>query len=473
MNFEPIIGLETHVELLTKSKIFCSCENSFGGEPNSKCCEVCMGHPGALPHLNHEVVLFGAMAGLSFGSEINNYSYMARKNYIYPDLPKAYQITQGEVPLCIGGSVTLTDGRRIRIERIHIEEDAGKLIKKDGKILIDYNRAGVPLIEIVTKPDFATGEEVAEYLTDLALTMKRLGISDCKMQEGSLRCDVNISLKDKVTGKISERVEIKNVNSFSFIKKAIDYEAKRLASMLEEGKEIVRETRRFNSETGATEAMRGKESASDYRYFTEPDIPSVYISESEISALKENLPPLPREKKMHYASLGISMEDAFTISKYKSLSIYFDSLLSGYGDAVHLSKIILSSAFKFMDEETRENGEILPTASDVLYVLSLMAEGKIEKRFDKKIFDKMFEERKPFTELFNEEDFAPISYDELIKITENVISGNEKAISDFLKGKEKAIAPLIGKIMKETKGRADAKKAEEALKEIICSRYKS
>lgn len=473
MNFEAIIGLETHVELSTDTKIFCSCENSFGGEPNSKCCEVCMGFPGALPHLNRKVVEFAVLAGHTFGCDINSTSYMARKNYVYPDLPKGYQITQGEIPLCENGSVTLSNGRKIRIERIHIEEDAGKLIKKDGEILIDYNRAGVPLIEIVTKPDFREAPEVTEYLTDLALTMKAIKISDCKMQEGSLRCDVNISIRDKDSGRISERTEIKNVNSFSFIEKAIEYEKKRLSELFEKGAEICRETRRFDSDKGITEPMRGKETKEDYRYFTEPDIPSVYISPDDVSSLKEKIPPLPREDKMRYIALGLSYDDAFAISKYEAVRIYFNSLLDKGADALHTSKIILSSAFRFLSEDKRETGEILPIADDVLHVISLISDGKIEMRHDKKIFDKMFETGLSFEKLFSESDFAPLSDEELSSVAEIVLIGNEKVISDFLSGKEKAISPLIGKIMKETSGRADAKKAEEALKKLICSKYKS
>ncbi len=472
MSFEAIIGLETHVELLTKSKIFCSCSSSFGGEANSRCCEVCMGHPGSLPQLNYEVVRFGALAGLSFGSKINSTSCMARKNYIYPDLPKGYQITQGEIPLCEGGSVKLSNGRIINLERIHIEEDAGKLIKKDGIFLIDCNRAGVPLIEIVTKPDFRSAEEVAEYLEDLALTMKRLKISDCKMQEGSLRCDVNISVRDCDRGIFGERTEIKNVNSVSFIKKAINYEFERQSAILSSGGKTERETRRFDSERGITEVMRGKENSSDYRYFEEPDIPSVNISEDEVSALKEKIPPLPREDKMHYISLGLSYEDAFAISKYEALSRYFNALIKE-AEAKYISKIILSSAFKFWDEEKREKGELLPCPEKVLNVIEMIKEGRIEKRFEKKIFDKMFETGKGFSELFREEDFASLSEEELENSVNSALSENEKAVYDYLSGKEAALSPILGKVMKETKGRADAGRARALLEKIICLKYKS
>ncbi len=473
MDFEAIIGLETHVELSTNTKIFCSCENSFGGEPNSKCCEVCMGFPGSLPHLNRCVAEYGVMAGLTFGCNINSTSYMARKNYVYPDLPKGYQITQGGIPLCEGGSVTLSNGRTIEIERIHIEEDAGKLIKRDGVILIDYNRAGVPLIEIVTKPDFREAKEVTEYLEDLALTMKCIKISDCKMQEGSLRCDVNISIRDKISKRVSERTEIKNVNSFSFIEKAIEYEKKRLASLFESGEEIVRETRRFNSDKGITEPMREKETKEDYRYFKEPDIPSVYISPDEICSLKEKIPPLPREDKLRYIALGLSYEDAFAISKYEAVRDYFNGLLEKKQDACHVAKIILSSVFRFLPEDKRECGEILPKNEDVLYVLGLISEGKIEMRHEKKIFDKMFETGKSFNELFSEKDFAPLSEDELLSTVKEAISQNEKAIDDYISGKGAALSAIIGQIMKKTGGRAEAKKAEELLKEIIGSEYKS
>ncbi len=272
-DYEMIAGLETHAELSTETKIFCSCSTAFGGEPNTHCCPVCMGMPGVLPSLNRKVVEFAVLAGLATNCKVNLYSRMDRKNYCYPDLPKAYQITQFDFPICEHGWIQLQNGRKIRIRRIHIEEDAGKLLREGNTIHIDYNRCGVPLIEIVTEPDIRSPEEAREYVEELQKMLRYLGISDCRMQEGSLRCDVNLSMRRKGESALGQRTEIKNMNSLSNMVKAMEYEAERQKCLLEKGIPVRRETLRFDVSSGRTELMRGKEDLDDYRYFPEPDVP--------------------------------------------------------------------------------------------------------------------------------------------------------------------------------------------------------
>ena len=294
--YEMIAGLETHIELSTQTKIFCSCSTSFGSQPNTHCCPVCIGLPGALPVLNRRVVEFAVMAGLATNCRINTSSRMDRKNYVYPDLPKAYQISQYDRPLCEDGHLTLSNGRTIRITRIHIEEDAGKLVHADDNTYIDYNRGGVPLIEIVTEPDFRSVEEIREYLELLQLTMKTIGVSDCKMQEGSVRCDVNLSVRPMGCDTFGIRTEIKNMNSFSFMEKAVAYEVQRQIEVIESGGTVVQETRRYNESEGITEGMRGKEDADDYRYFREPDLVAIELQSEQIEALLSQLPELPQQR---------------------------------------------------------------------------------------------------------------------------------------------------------------------------------
>lgn len=464
MEPEVKIGLETHVELLTESKIFCSCKNSFGDEPNTNCCEICTGMPGAMPSLNKKAVELAVKAGLALGCEVNRTSCMARKNYVYPDLSKAYQITQSDRPLLKNGKVTLPSGRQIRIERIHIEEDAGKLKHKDNKVFIDYNRAGVPLIEIVTFPDFKSGREVREYLQCLGMTMRRLKISDCKMQEGSLRCDINISLK--YNGHQYERTEIKNVNSYSYSEKAVDYEIERQKKIISGGGEILRETRRYDSKKDVTESMRKKEGQGDYRYFDEPDIPSIHISDELLSKLKGADNTTAFTKIREYMDMGLNYDEALGIFKYPQTEKYFDSLVKKTHDADFSLRIIYNYVFAALSEGERES-EIKPDVEKILYVTGLINEGKIKREFAKEIFTRMFEEKKGFDELFDISDFSGISEKEVKELSLRVIMENEKAVSDYKSGKEKALYFLAGNVMKISGKKADITKVKETLKEII------
>lgn len=469
MEFSARIGLETHVELLTRTKIFCRCKNEYGSSPNKNCCEICTGQPGAMPALNENAVRLAVLAGTALNCEIEKNVYMARKNYIYPDLPKGYQITQSDRPLCRNGSLTLPSGRTVGIERVHIEEDAGKLKHENGEVFIDYNRAGVPLIEIVTRPDFVTGDEVKEYLEVLTLLLRSLGVSDCKMQEGSLRCDINISLTDGENG--YERSEVKNVNSYSFAKKAAEYEIERQRNIILSGKMPERETRRFDSSTGETVLMRKKESGTDYRYIDEPDILPAAVPEKFFSEARRKTVGLVHEKMRDCIRKGLSYEEAFSMAKYPAVLEYFESVSSLTGDAAFAAKIIKAYVFAFCSEEEKEEN-ILPEAGKCAKVYRMIKEGRLDSRFSKKIFSEMFKQKKDFFDIFTEADFAALSDDAMKKAAREAVAENPKAAGDFLEGKEKALFALLGSAMKKTQGRADHEKMKAMLEKIIYEAYK-
>lgn len=464
MEFSAKIGLETHVELLTKTKIFCRCKNEFSKEPDINCCEVCTGQPGAMPSLNENAVRLAVLAGTALGCEIDKYVYMARKNYVYPDLAKGYQITQSDRPLCKDGGMTLPSGSKIGIERIHIEEDAGKLRHEGRKVLIDYNRSGVPLIEIVTRPEFKSGDEVKEYLEMLTLLLRSIGVSDCKMQEGSLRCDINISLV--ANGKNYERSEIKNVNSYSFAKKAVEYEIGRQKNIIMAGGEPERETRRFDSAKGETVLMRKKESGTDYRYIDEPDILPIKVPERFILEAKEKTADPVHEKMRRYISSGLSYDEALAILKYPSVTAYFEELKNLTGDDIFGAKIIRSHVFTAYKEEER-NGEILPEASECASVYGMIKSGRIDERFSKKIFSEMFKNKKGFSGIFSESDFSGFSDEEMKKAAKEAVSENPGAARDFLAGREKALFAILGSAMRKTHGKADHEKMKEIIEKII------
>ncbi len=470
LSYEMTIGLETHIELSTKTKIFCSCPVEFGKDANTNCCPVCTGMPGTLPVLNKDVLTYAIKAGLATNCKIRNRSQMARKNYVYPDLCKAYQISQFDLPLCYDGYITLSSGKKIRINRIHIEEDAGKLISDDKNILIDYNRGGTPLIEIVTEADFNSAEEVREYLKILKTIMKIINVSDCKMQEGSLRCDVNISIKEK--GKLGTKCEIKNVNSFSFIAKAIEYEAKRQVNILKSGGKITSETLRYDSKKNITEPMRSKEEAEDYRYFPEPDLPDIIVTDEEIKKIKDALPELYEEKLERYKKdFLMSQKDAELLLSYPALSGFFDAMVLSCGGK-NYAKICLSVMFSyvfklFKTEEEKETADIPIDAKTLAEAVKLIADGEISNNFTKKIIETMFNEKKGFFELFKKEDFQNMREDELLIFVKQEISESEDIIKSYIAGNEKALLSVVGKIMKKTGGKADAKLAKELIiKEI-------
>lgn len=467
MQYEMVIGLETHVELSTKTKIFCGCTTAFGGEQNTHCCPVCVGLPGSLPKLNRRVVEYAVKAGLATNCEISQVSKMDRKNYVYPDLAKAYQISQFDYPLCHHGHVTLSDGHTIRLNRIHIEEDAGKLVHEGGEVFVDYNRGGVPLIEIVTEPDFRSPEQVREYLEQLRLTMKYLNVSDCKMQEGSMRCDVNISIRPKGSDTFGTRTEIKNVNSLAFIVKAIQSEFERQVDLVESGEPVVQETLRYMESTNSTESMRGKEDSNDYRYFRDPDLPIVTVSEEEIEALRSTLPELPREKMQRYREQwGISEKDCEQLTRYAKIAAYFEEMAEQSAQPKLCANMMLTHLFRYLDnEEAKEATEFPVEAAEFAKVAAMIGSGKISNNFTKKIVDTMMEQGKPFDRLFDPSEFAAVDTGAIEAVVQKVLDANPKIVADFRSGKEKAIGALIGMVMKETRGKADPKTAEAMLRE--------
>ncbi len=471
MSYELVAGLETHIELSTKTKIFCQCTTEFGGEPNTHCCPICIGMPGTLPKLNKKVVEYAVKAGIALNCNIRNISKMDRKNYVYPDLPKAYQISQFDKPICYDGYIKLSSGKNININRIHIEEDAGKLVHERGNTYIDYNRGGVPLIEIVTEPDFSSIDEVLEYLEKLRLIMKYIGVSDVKMQEGSLRCDVNISARKKGEEKLGTRTEIKNMNSLSFIAKAMEYEFERHVDILESGGAIEQETRRYDSELNITESMRGKEDAEDYRYFKEPDLVDIIVSDEEIIKLKSELPQLPDEKLQVFINeYGLPKDDAELLIKYKKIAEYFEEASKGIKNKKLASNYILGQVFRRMptDSEKEECSISIPPEY-LSELISLIENKKINSSMASNALEKMLDSGKPVREFISEKDMEGIDENTLREICMRAVSENKEAVESYLGGKEKAFSSLIGYIMKETKGKADPQKAAEIIKEIIKS----
>ncbi len=469
MKYELVSGLETHVELSTKTKIFCSCSTEFGGEPNTHCCPVCLGFPGTLPKLNKKVVEYAIMAGLATNCEISNISKMDRKNYCYPDLPKAYQISQFDMPLCKNGYIDLSNGRRIRINRIHIEEDAGKLVHQGGNTYVDYNRGGVPLIEIVTEPDFRSSDEVREYVEKLQLAMKFIGVSDCKMQEGSMRCDVNISVRPAGSEEYGTRTEIKNMNSITFMTKAIDYEYTRQIDVLENGGKITQETLRYNESDGTTSSMRNKEDADDYRYFRDPDLVNIHVTDEEVDAIRRALPELPEVKRERYISqFGLPEADALQLTKSRAIAEFFEAASDGVANPKTVANCIIGQIFRRMEnDDAKEKSEVSIPASYLKDLVLLLDSGKIRMNLLKSTLDKMLDSGKPATEFLSESDLSGVDIGDLKKFCEDAVAANPNAVADYRAGKEKALGALLGSVMKASRGRADALEAERILIKLI------
>lgn len=466
--YELVAGLETHVELSTASKIFCSCTTAFGGEPNTHCCPVCIGLPGTLPRLNRQAVRCAVLAGLATNCTINQISRMDRKNYVYPDLPKAYQITQYDAPLCENGFMELSGGRKIRLTRIHIEEDAGKLIHTPEKLYIDYNRGGVPLIEIVTKPDFRSGEEMRDYLERLQQLMRYIGVSDCRMQEGSLRCDVNISVRPAGSEALGTRTEIKNMNSFSYLQKAVDYEFRRQVELMESGETVVQETRRYEESTGRTETMRGKEDAEDYRYFREPDLLTIEVSPEEIESLRASLPELPDSRARRYAEQwGIPEKDARLLVKYRAVADYFEAACRGVTPRT-VANLMLGPVFRRLDTEAKKETAQIPLPPERLRELvALLDGGKLRMNLAKVTLETMLDTGKSAAELLTQEDLAGLDGDALLELCRRAVEENPGAAADYRNGKEKALKALVGFVMRVSRGAADAEAAQAALVELL------
>lgn len=465
------VGLEVHVELKTASKIFCSCPVEFGAPPNTNICPVCMGLPGALPTLNRRVVEYAVKAGLALNCRINELSFMDRKNYFYPDLPKAYQISQYDVPLCSDGHLDIEpegNKKRVGITRIHIEEDAGKLIHtENGETLIDCNRCGTPLIEIVSAPDMHSAEEAKAYLKMLRAVILCTGISDCRMNEGSLRCDVNVSVAKKGSEATGQRTEIKNINSFSFVGKAIDAEFSRQVEILENGGEVVRETRRFNASTGKTEPMRSKESVEDYRFFREPDLVPVRVDRKTVEDIARSIPTLPHQRKKHYADeMGLSEYDSTLLSSDIVLSDLFEAAARNTEHKKTLANIILGDILRLSQGEEF----FCPIPPDHLAELAtLFGNGDINSSTVKRLTARLWEsqDRSP-KELVEAEGLWQIKDERvLMPIIKEALTRNARSVEDYKNGKSNAIKALIGYVMSRTGGLAEPKTVESMILRLI------
>lgn len=469
MKYELVAGFETHIELATKTKIFCSCTTAFGGAPNSHCCPVCIGLPGTLPKLNREVVNFGIKAGLATHGEIAEISKMDRKNYCYPDLSKAYQISQLYAPLSIGGYVELSNGRKIRLHHIHIEEDAGKLIHQHGDTYVDYNRGGVPLIEIVSEPDIRSIDEAKEYVEKLQQVMRYIGISDCRMQEGSMRCDVNISVRPEGSKTLGTRTEIKNMNSITNIAKAMEYEYERQVDLLESGCKVVQETLRYDDATNTTSSMRSKEDAHDYRYFRDPDLVTINVPRDVVESLKAEMPELPTEKcKRYIEELEIPEKDAQLLTKYRKISEYFDKACEGVKSAKTVSNFIIGQIFRRTETEAdKETFDIATTPEQLNELIKLIDNGKIRNNLAKATLEKMLDTGKGALEFISESDMAGLDENTVNELCKQAVESNPKAVEDYKNGKEKAIKSLVGNVMKNSRGKADAVAVEQKIKEMI------
>lgn len=469
MKYELVAGFETHIELATNTKIFCSCTTEFGGEPNSHCCPICIGLPGTLPKLNKQVVRYAIMAGLATHGEIAEISKMDRKNYCYPDLSKAYQISQLYAPLSIGGYVELSNGRKIRLHHIHIEEDAGKLIHQHGDTYVDYNRGGVPLIEIVSEPDIRSIDEAREYVEKLQQVMRYIGISDCKMQEGSMRCDVNISVREVGAEKLGTRTEIKNMNSINNIAKAMEYEFDRQCDVLESGGKVVQETLRYDDATNTTSSMRGKEDAHDYRYFRDPDLVTINVTKEEVEEIRKELPELPSDKCDRYVEeLGLPQKDAQLLTKYRSISEYFDKAIDGVKSPKTVSNFIIGQMFSRLETEAdKEEFDVKTTPEQLNQLVKMLDEGKIRNNLAKATLEKMLDEGKNATDYISESDMGGLDENALNDLCKQAVEANPKAVEDYKNGKVKAIKAVVGFVMKNSRGKADPALAEQKIIDMV------
>ncbi len=461
-DYETVVGLEVHSELSTKTKIFCSCPTEFGGMPNTHCCPVCMAMPGALPKLNEKVVEYAIKAGIAMNCNIAKYSKNDRKNYFYPDLPKSYQISQFDMPLCQNGYIEIeTDEgkKKIGITRIHIEEDAGKLNHDEyGKeSFVDLNRAGVPLIEIVSEPDLRSAKEADAYLKKIKSILEYIEVSDCKMQEGSFRADVNVSVRKKGEKTFGTRTEMKNMNSFRAISNAIEYEATRQINVIEQGGKIEQETLRWDELQGQTMSMRDKEDAQDYRYFPEPDLGIIKITEEYIENIRKQLPELPESRKRRYIEeYKLPEYDANILTSSKYFSNLFEGAIKICHNPKSVSNWIMSDIIGILNEKEIEPEGIPFSANDLGELITLIDKGTISTSLAKKVLIEMFELQEKPSEIIKRNGWVQISDEELIKeVVKKVLEENQQSIVDYKAGKDRALGFLVGQAMKQTKGKAN------------------
>lgn len=476
MEFSTVCGLEVHTELATKTKIFCSCSTEFGGEPNTHVCEICSGMPGTLPVLNEKVLEFAVRTGLATNCEITMNNKFDRKNYFYPDLPKAYQISQLYLPICRNGYIEIDDSinggkKKVRIHEIHMEEDAGKLIHDEWNdcTLVNYNRCGVPLLEIVSEPDIASADEAVQYVEKLRDILQFCGVSDCKMQEGSLRADVNVSVMEKGSDVLGTRTEMKNINSFKAIHNAIETEARRQQEIIEDGGKVVQETRRWDDSKGESYAMRSKEDAQDYKYFPDPDLPPVCLTEEYVENIRKNLPELPDAKKARYMNeLGLSEYDTSMICSSVYYVRLFEKTVEITNNPKDSANWIMGELMKMLNDTQTlpENMSFRPESLGE--IINLLNSNKISRDSAKKIFKAVFEEDVIPADYVKENNMEMVSDTGAIRaVVEDVISNNQKAVDEYKGGKTQSFNFLIGQCMRALRGKAPASEVTNILKEIL------
>ena len=474
MKYEVVIGLEVHTELSTKTKIFCNCTTAFGGEPNTHVCPVCAGMPGTLPVLNRAVVEYAMRTGLALNCDITRYTKFDRKNYFYPDLPKAYQISQLYLPICTWGHVEV-QGREgpkeIRIKEIHMEEDAGKLIHDpfEDCTLVDYNRCGVPLLEIVSEPDLRSAEEAVEYLEKLRAVLQYVGVSDCKMQEGSLRADINLSVRPAGSQELGVRTEMKNMNSFRAIARAIESESQRQIDLLESGERVIQQTRRWDDSKGESTAMRSKEDAQDYRYFPEPDLPPLQIPDEWIKQLKSSQPELRDEKMARYKEeYEIPDYDADIITGSKRMADIFEQTVALGAAPKKVSNWLMTETMRLLKEQMMDPDELDFSPKHLAMLIALVEKKTINQTIAKEVFEKIFADDIEPESYVKEHGLGMVSdTDALQKTVEEVIAANPQSVADYKAGKQKAIGFLVGQTMKAMKGKANPTAVNEILVKLL------
>lgn len=472
--YETVIGLEVHVELHTNTKIFCGCSTEFGAPPNSHTCPVCLGHPGVLPVLNKQAVDYAMKAAMALNCEIGDVSKFDRKNYFYPDSPKAYQISQFDQPIGLNGYIDIeVDGKtkRIGITRLHLEEDAGKLTHIDGGFasLVDFNRVGTPLVEIVSEPEISSPEEAKAYLEKLRAIMQYCDVSDVKMEEGSMRCDANISLRPAGQKEFGIRAELKNMNSFRGVLRGLEYEQYRQAEILDEGGQVVQETRRWDEAQGKTFSMRGKEEAHDYRYFPDPDLVTLHIDQAWKDRIRESIPELPDARKARYtAEFGLPSYDASVITSSKEIADLFEDSLKYTQDAKSVANWIMGDLLGHLNSTGQQLTEVKLTGQGLGEMIGLIEKGTISSKIAKTVFKEMLTSGKLPAQVVEEQGLVQIS-DEgaILAIVNEVIADNPASVEDYKAGKEKAIGFLVGQVMKRSKGKANPGLANKLLVEAL------